>query len=377
MRIKFVSIVLLSFLLVMLSCTKNKTDWKGTIEEKDGVKIIKNPIEPISGSVKRLVQLKEIMRIKDNGRDIIFRWPENVVVDDNENIYFLSTPHLYKYDKNGNFIFKLIGEGQGPGEADPGLRKHFAFINNEILIRAISPPKAMIFQLDGILKNEIKLESFRRLEFIGSFQDKIYAFQEEISMVPRGKNGYVDVPTPVYEFSTDFQEHKKIYTFPINYYFVGSAFFGQAFLEYALKDFQSLFVVHTSEYKITKFNLESKRVEDFITRKFNRVKRPKRKKKPGFTYGPDREYYQDIHKLLVFGNYLWVFTSEKNENDHWLVDVYDMDGKFVDYFFLCFPDNLEPKRYQNIQLIAWKDYLYSIDQDSEGYYSIAKYRIED
>lgn len=376
MRIKFISIVLLLFALIAtISCTKS--EWKGTIEEKDGVKFIKNPSDPLSGTAKREVKLREIIRIKDNGEDIIFRGPENLVVDDNENIYFLSAPHLYKYDKNGNFIFKIIGEGQGPGEADQGLRKHFAIINDELVVRSISPPKAMIFQLDGILKKEIKLESFRRIEFIGGFEDKIYATQREVSWELKGKSGYIDFPRPIYEFSSDFQDYEKIYTFPVEFYFDKSAWFGQAFLEFAIKDFQNLFVVHTSEYKIVRYNLKSKKVEEVITREFNRVKRPKVKKKPGYLYGPDKEYYQDIHKLLVFKDHLWAFTSEKNEDGHWLVDVYDMDGKFVDYFFLCFPEDVEPKRYQNIQLITWKDYLFSADQDSAGYYSIAKYKIED
>ena len=378
MRIKLVSILLLIFvLLVTVSCNQNKTEWKGIIEEKDGVKIIKNPAEPLSGSTKREVHLKEIMRIKDNGRDIIFRWPENLVVDSNENIFFLSHPNLYKYDKNGNFIFKIIGEGQGPGEADRDSSRNFAIINDEIIIRALSPPKAMIFRLDGILDREIKLESFRRIEFIGGFEEKIYAMQREVSWELKGKSGYIDFPRPVYEFSPDFQEHKKIYTFPVKQYFDRNAWFGQAYLEFAIKDFQSFFVVHTSDYKIIRYNLKLERIEEVITRKFERIKRPKIKKKPGFMYGPDREHYQDVQKLLIFGDYLWAITSEKNEEENWLIDVYDVDGRYVDNFFLCFPDDVEPKRYQNIQLITWKDYLYSVDQDSEGYYSIAKYRIED
>lgn len=371
-------IVLLAFFLIMdISCVRNKTEWKGTIEEKDGLKIIKNPAEPMSGNMKRMVHLEEVLRIRDNGMDIVFRFPENLVVDRNENIYFLSAPHLYKYDKEGNFIFKIIGEGQGPGEAVPGLRKNFAVIDDEIIIRAISPPKVMIFKLDGFFKNEIKMESFDRIEFIGSFEEKIYALQREVSWELKGKSGYIDFPTPVYEFSIDFQNYEKIHSFPVLHYFEGSAWFGQAFLEFAVKNTQSLYVVNTSEYRITRFNLKSKKIEEDITREFTRVKRPKIKKKPGFTYGPDREYYQDIHKLLIFGNILWAFTAEKNEDGDWLIDVYDTDGRFVDYFFLIFPEGIEPKRYQSIQLIAWQDYLFSVDQDSEGYYSIAKYRIKD
>jgi len=236
----------------------------------------------------------------------------------------------------------------------------------------------MKFDLNGVLKEEIKLiEPFRLFRFIGSFREKIYTVQTEVSWELKGKSGYIDFFGNIYEFSPDFQEYKKAYTFPVQFYFDRSAWFGQAFLEFAIKDFENLFVVHTSEYKIVRFNLKSKKIDEVITRKFERVKRPKIKKKPGFLYGPDREYYQDIQKLLIFGDNLWAITSEKNENNEWLIDVYDRDGKYVDSFFLCFPDDIEPKRYQNIQIFAWKNFLYSVDQDEEGYYSIAKYSIVD
>jgi hypothetical protein len=123
--------------------------------------------------------------------------------------------------------------------------------------------------------------------------------------------------------------------------------------------------------------LKLKRIEEVITRDFERIKRPKRKKKPGFAYGPDKEYYQDIQKLLIYGDYLWAITSEKNEENEWLIDVFDKDGKYVDNFFLSFPADTEPKRYQSIQLIVSRGFLYSVDQDKEGYYSIAKYIIGD
>ena len=376
-KTKLNSIVLfLSTLMMLVSCQQQKAEWKGTIEEVEGVKVIKNPKEPLSNNARREIHLKEMMRIRDDGKEIIFKWPENLVMDNRENIYFLSHPHLYKYDKNGNFVFKIIGTGHGPGEADPGLRRSFAIINDEIVIRAISPLKVMKFNLDGVLEEEIKLiEPFRLFRFIGSFREKIYTVQTEVSWELKGKSGYIDFPGNIYEFSSTFQEHEKIFTFPVNYYFDRNAWFGQAFLEFAIKDFQNLFVVHTSEYKIVRFNLKSRRIKEVITRKFGRVKRPKRKKQPGFRYPPDREYYQDVQKLLIFGDNLWAFTSEKNVEGDWLIDVYDMEGKYIDSFFLCFPNDIEPKRYGNIQIIARKNFLFSVDQDKEGYYSIAKYRV--
>ena len=47
MKSKYSSAVLLFSVLIMTSsCAQNQAEWKGTIEEKDGVIIVKNPLEP-------------------------------------------------------------------------------------------------------------------------------------------------------------------------------------------------------------------------------------------------------------------------------------------------------------------------------------------
>ena len=35
--------------MMLISCEKQKAEWKGTIEEMDGVTIVKNPKEPMYG----------------------------------------------------------------------------------------------------------------------------------------------------------------------------------------------------------------------------------------------------------------------------------------------------------------------------------------
>jgi len=42
-------IIFLLVLIVFVSCQKQEAEWKGTIEEVDGVTIVKNPKEPMYG----------------------------------------------------------------------------------------------------------------------------------------------------------------------------------------------------------------------------------------------------------------------------------------------------------------------------------------
>jgi hypothetical protein len=375
MKRLYIIILTISLFSSFLFCQELPERWKGKVTIENNTRVVFNPAKALSSKAGRIVELKELSRIKDDGEEIVFRSPENLVVDSDDNLYFFSHPHLYKYNKNGKFVFKIIRSGQGPGEAEPGLRKKFAVINKELLVRAISPLKVMKFDLDGNLQEEIKLiDPFRLFDFLGRFENKIYIYQTEVSWELKGKTGYVDFPGNIYSFSSNFKDFEKVFTFPIKHYFNKNAWFGQAFLVHATKDFESVFVTHNSDYKIAKLNLKTRKIESVFARKFIRIKRPKIKKKPGFIYGPDKEFYQDIQKLMVVGENLWVFTSKQNSNGDCLIDVFDMNGIFIDSFFLHFPEFVEPKSYGMLKrIVAKNNTLFSVDQDKDGYYSIGKY----
>lgn len=42
-------VLFLSVIMLFISCQKQKTEWKGTIEEVDGVTVVKNPKDPMYG----------------------------------------------------------------------------------------------------------------------------------------------------------------------------------------------------------------------------------------------------------------------------------------------------------------------------------------
>jgi hypothetical protein len=57
-RAKPISIVLsISALMMFVSCQQQKAEWKGTIEEENGVKVIKNPEESLYGEVELDLEL--------------------------------------------------------------------------------------------------------------------------------------------------------------------------------------------------------------------------------------------------------------------------------------------------------------------------------
>ncbi|GAH76276.1 unnamed protein product, partial [marine sediment metagenome] len=92
---------------------------------------------------------------------------------------------------------------------------------------------------------------------------------------------------------------------------------------------------------------------------------------------PPQKYMNDIHNLLVSKDRLWVVTSTRDKEKRILIDVYNFKGRYIDNFYLKFPENLV-RRYQgDTAMYVLGDYLYTLEKDVKGFYSIKKYKIED
>jgi len=338
--------------------------------------VIENPEKPLSKNAERIVKLKEIMRIRDDGVEIIFKAPYGLQIGHDGSIYFYDDWRIYKFSSEGKFVFKIIKPGQAPGEAIR--RTSYLLTKDEIIIQAINPPKIMRFDLLGSFKGEKRTELTRTFDFIGFFENKIYGFLGESPYEALGKEGFVDFPEYLYEITSDFSRLNKKYSFPIKYYVIKSAWYGRARLDFAFKDTENLFVTHTPEYKIIKFNIEKNIVERIFSRKYDRVKYPQKKEKlpPNALSPPPIKYYLDLSKLLIHKDQLWAITSTRDKQNRRLIDVYNMKGEYIDNFYLEFPANITPRNFAYGTIVAKEGYIYTIDEHSDGFFSIAKYKLE-
>lgn len=108
-KIKIISVVIsLSVLIILISFGGQKTEWKGKIEVDNGIKVIKNPEEPLYGILK--FHLKKDLEIgKEDDDSYIFSRIWDIKVDDNGNIYVMDNAKqsVQKFDKDGNFLLKI------------------------------------------------------------------------------------------------------------------------------------------------------------------------------------------------------------------------------------------------------------------------------
>ena len=339
---------------------------------------VENKEKPESRNAGRIVRLRPVMRIEDDGEQVIFRAPGRLQFGEDGCIYCYDSFKLYKFDAQGNFVFKIIEQGQGPGEAT--MRTEALVGSKKIIVYALSPPKFMKFDLDGKFMNETRHQITHLFKgFLGFFNEKYYGFYEEIPSEEMGKEGYLDFMQVLYEITSDFLTFEKKHSFPVKQYTVSGAWWPRAPFDFAFKDIKHVFINHTSEYRILLFNVEKNTIEKIFTRKYKRINYPqdKEEKRPGALSPPPYKYYHDIHKLLFYGDLLWVFTSTKDKVGNRLVDVYDLEGKYVDNFFLQFPKEYTPRHFAYGAIAVKDGFIFTIDEDSANTFSIGKYEVLD
>ncbi|GAH67513.1 unnamed protein product, partial [marine sediment metagenome] len=139
---------------MFVSCGKQKAEWKGTIEEKNGVTVVKNPKEPIYG--EDVFSLEEELSIgKAEGREeYMFSEIESIAVDNEGRIYVFDykEKNVKIFDKSGEFIKTFGRKGQGPGEFNIPFNMIITS-QNEIMVKDMR--RLSFFSLEGEFKRSL------------------------------------------------------------------------------------------------------------------------------------------------------------------------------------------------------------------------------
>jgi len=160
-RIKVVLIFLFfSTSITFGSLDEQKAKWKGKIEFENGVKVIKNPSEPLYGEIT--YELEEDLSIgNEDDENYMFYRTVRIAVDAEENILVSDSGNcrIQKYDKNGNYLQTIGGKGQGPGEFEESWGIHLDSEDN-IYVGDSRRHNINVFGKTGEFKRVIRLPSF-------------------------------------------------------------------------------------------------------------------------------------------------------------------------------------------------------------------------
>lgn len=361
-----ISFVILSIIVSIISCSSQKTEWKGTIEEVDGTTVVKNPKKPMYG--EDVFSLEEELSIGDveGKEEQMFKNIFDIAVDENENIYILdlNQRQVRVFDRKGKYLRTIGKVGQGPGEFQfPRqiiISPHQEFVICDPMVR-----KVFFFSLEGLYKRNIPTWEHGRLMSI-----MLDSKGEIIGEVPLRAGGL-----SLKKFSFDFIELYNIATkerakIPLLEYLSPT-------IIWSVSETDEIIWGDSEKYEVNfqdrDGNLEMKILKDYEPAKIIAEEYSERieRKFGGRPIPPEFEQelpkYYPAYKSFTLDNdgRLFISTFEKAKSgEGYYCDVFDSDGRYIAKISL----KTEPRVWKNQK-------LYTIEEDEEGYQYVKRYRV--
>jgi len=373
-KIRVISIVLfLSALIILVSCGKQKSEWKGTIEEVDGVTIVKNPKEPIYSA--DVFSLEEELTIEDEEGEEGFMFLNilNLVVDEEENIYVCDTKaaHIIVFDKNGDFLRTIGKKGQGPGEMSYPLDIH-VFPQRELMVNDINQLRIHFFSLNGEYLRGFstsRLGAFRRPE-VDSHGNMVAGF-----LIPGD-----EIRTVLKKFTSDLSPVFTITTQPLvtkpptlEYFEIRRT--TNLVWDITVEDDIIWGVI--TKYEIFVHNTEGNLIKK-IVREYDGIKITGKEKEkliedyfgnnpvpPSITLTFPNRYPPFIRFTCDEEGRIFVQTYEKTEDgERDYYDVFDSEGKYIARISL-----------KSLPIVWKNNKLFTIEEDEDGFQFVKRYKV--
>jgi len=148
-RLIFLSIFF-SIFLVLFSCNSQESKWNGTIEEVDGVIVVKNPKESMYREEAFRLEEELFIGKSEGSEEYLLSQVSDLVVGENEDIYVLDFKEsdIKVFNKDGKYIRTISGQGQGPGEI--GVPRSLSLTSqNEIMVPDVRNRRLSFFSKEG------------------------------------------------------------------------------------------------------------------------------------------------------------------------------------------------------------------------------------
>jgi hypothetical protein len=369
-------LIILSCLLTTIVCKRQRLEWKGTITEKDGVVIVKNPKDPLYENAE--VQIARDLKIgQPSGQpEYLFSQITSLEVDAEGNIYAADSKenHIRVFDKKGVYLRTVGRPGQGPGEFTTPRHVH---VNpaGEIMATDEASRSVKVFSPDGSYLRQHLLKTFYPMEMDYGGGDVFYIM--DFSMEPPGfKLSRLDS-------RTEKSLQLAVWAIPN----LSRATVFEPIMSFAvMPDGRLLYGCPTEGYEIQIFSpdgcLEKKIIKDWesqpVTAKEKEAILNELKKRfpsgqidlefPNF-HPPYRVVKSDDSGRIIVHVHS-EFAIEPSQETESLFDVFDREGRYVARFHYPFKTLMEKP-------MLWRGgKFYTIEQDEDGYLYIVRYAVE-
>lgn len=356
----------IAFLFLLVSCNQNKTEWKGTIEEKDGMIIVKNPIEPIYG--EGAFNLEEELSIgeTEGQEEYMLSSPRSTAVDDEGNIYVLDLKesHIKVFDNEGIYRLTIGRRGQGPGEFQGPLGIQIT-AKNEILVNNLTSSRLIYYSLKGEFLREDQMTGIpRSLLKMDSNFDYICAY-----------------PKPEHIFKVALEKYdssqKKLFSITEvelnnteNYYALAKS------IIFNVTNKNEIIWAITDKYEImitdAVGNLTRKIIRDYDSVEISEKEKKNFLKQiplsPGVKFP---KYFPPLRNTFISvdgDRKIYIGTYERiSDGNGYYYDVFDAEGKYIVKM---------PIRHTKRSPIIWKkNKFYTIEEDEKGFQMVKRYKV--
>jgi len=339
-------------------------EWKGTLEELNGVLIVRNPKEPVYTEDVCIVEEELTIGETEGRKDYLLSRIIDVAVDGAGNIYAADGKenHIKIFDRNGGY-FKTVGRsGQGPGEFSR-ITDIQITPRNELMVYDRLAFKLTFFTLDG---NYIRSAHSKGIQALRrNFRETVRATYYVGTIEFQGQYG-----TNTFRSSREVREYDSDLTFI-------KTIFKDKFRDAdvplhpdMLARFPSSGLIICGFTDTYEFRIISPDGE--VTRKVLKEFEPiaisdEEKEKRGFDdlknvpkHFPAFQDFSVDEEGRIFAQ---TFERKANENNFYY-DVFDNEGKYI----AKIPLNAPPEYWKNGK-------MYTIEEDAQGFQYIKCYKV--
>lgn len=358
----FLTFMFLFSFLVYVFAGQQKVTWKGTIEEIDGVSVVKNPKTPLYRD--KVFQLEEELSIGEEGKgfEYMFSVARDIAVDEEGRIFVLDSKEAYikVFDKKGAYIKTIGRKGQGPGEMS-GPTSIQITAQKKIAVNDWSARKIHFFTLKG---NFLHAVFQRNMEF---FTDPVIDNEGNITasfLIMDNEVAYV-----LKKFDSKLKELFPIFYKVILKYPDFNPFFPKCYWDIIKED--NIIWGFAEKYELFIIDTAGKTVKKII-KEYEPIKITDEEKEISTEELADgvnliwNEHHNPFIYLVVddMGR-IFTRTYEKAPgSNQYYYDIFDAEGKYIAKI------PLKSRPY-----LIKKGKFYTIDEDQAGYQLVKRYSI--
>ena len=360
-RILFITTITFSLLILFNACGEQRALGQRTIEEANGVTVVKNPLEPLNSELQIIFEEELTIGVEEGDENYMFGNQVFVNTDAEGNIYVTDQDKrkVKKYDSNGSFLQSIGRLGQGPGEFQDINEVRFNSEGN-IYLNDLKTQRLSFFSKEGnylkgvkfpiffesvVLNSKgfyiarsvdnVKLGKGKKWDYFYGLFDENFNLMAEFLRLPQGVNGKGGNADSIVQIVADSLSEEAF----------------QPNVNYVLDKNDLIYFGYPENYEIKVYSSEGK-LRKIIQRDFEPVEIGERHK-DYFEHNQSElfmakipaneeekvfelvEYpkYKPAYERFILMENGWIFVVVDSVQDgSTLVDIFNKDGEFLAQF---------------------------------------------